>query len=705
MALIELKNVSYSYPQSEANILENVSVSINRGEYVSVVGMNGSGKSTLARLMAGFFNPVSGEIVKAEETLCGIVFQQPKEQIIAGVVERDTAFGPQNLSMSKSEIELRTIECLSVTSMADKALSRTFELSLGQTQRIAFSGILALFPDILILDEVTSMLDEEARKSLLEFVSQWNSKGHTVIQITHDFDEVQKSNRVIVLSGGKVAYDGTEKSFEENKEIYDSIFLPQDELKSFLRKNKELKKEKNCDIALSVQNVSCCYGDACAFENVSFDVKKGSLVAITGPSGCGKSTLFECIAGLRDVSSGTIYACSRPSLALQDSESALFEPFACDDVAFGPENNGINGKKLLESVKKSMEMAGIPYENFAERSTFNLSGGEKKKLSLAGIIALDREIMIFDEPTAGLDASSRKYILETLRQLSDSGKTVLFSTHRIEESAVADEIINWSDIKDNVVAEKKMSLAEQKIIPNARILKTLSGISASFMAPPKIPESIISHVHPLGKFLLFIALFLSALIFSGYKNLAVVLFLSVTYSLLAKNPLKNPLSAIKNLLPFIFMFALLEILFYPIYKGDKILFEFGKYAFTDRKLNFILRTFLRSSCSIFLISAFLFSTSEREIMDGLGCLLAPLGLLRIPVRHLVLVAGIIFRFIPLLMDELSGIIKTQIVRGAFGNAKGLKKIKMLVPVFVPLVLQTFRKAQYLADALTARYFK
>ena len=184
--LIKIDSVEYSYPQAAAKALDGISLTIRRGEYVTILGANGSGKSTLGRLTAGFFEPDSGTVKLAEGILPGIVFQQPKEQIVAGIVERDTAFGPQNLDMEKGEIELRTLECLSVTGLADRSESRTFELSLGQTQRLAFSGILALFPDLLILDEVTAMLDPCARTEILQLVERWHAKGHTVIHITHD---------------------------------------------------------------------------------------------------------------------------------------------------------------------------------------------------------------------------------------------------------------------------------------------------------------------------------------------------------------------------------------------------------------------------------------------------------------------------------------------------------------------------------------
>ena len=376
MSIVEIRNSSFTYPQNKEQTLCNINLEIEKGEYVAIVGKNGSGKSTLARMIAGFFEPDSGTVNIADGVLPGIVFQQPKEQIVASVVARDTAFGPQNLSMTKDEIELRTIECLTVTGLADRALSGTYELSLGQTQRLAFSGILALFPELLILDEVTAMLDPVARNELNEFIQQWNRRGCTVIHVTHDEDEALNSKRIIALEKGSVIFDGSPAQMTESKIIYEKIFADaslEDLAYSCGKKNEAPE-------VLTVENLWFSYKDRAVFSNVNFSLKKGSLVSLTGPSGCGKSTLFECLAGLLKNTGGIIRASSQPSLALQESEASLFERYAADDVAFGPRNKKVEGRALLERVKKSMDMAGLPYSEFANRGTFYLSGGEKRKL-------------------------------------------------------------------------------------------------------------------------------------------------------------------------------------------------------------------------------------------------------------------------------------------------------------------------------------
>lgn len=701
MSLLRITDASYTYPQTKKSVLRNINLEVNGGDYIALLGANGSGKSTLARMVAGFFEPDSGKVFMDKDVLPGIVFQQPKDQIVAGVVERDTAFGPQNLNLTKSEIELRTIECLSVIGLADRASSRTFELSLGQTQRLAFSGILALFPDLLILDEVTAMLDPGARKELVQFVDQWNVRGHAIIHVTHDLDEALRAKRIVVLDKGEIVFDGTRSDFEKNESLVEKIFgTPVDE---------NTFEKKPCpegeQISLEVKNLSFSYPDRTVFKDVSFSLKKGSLVALTGASGCGKSTLFECLSGLLAVESGTVNAVSRPVLALQESEASLFERYAADDVAFGPMNQGMQGKELLARVRKSMELAGLDYKEFGNRPTYALSGGEKRKLSIAGIIALDSDIMIFDEPTSALDPGARKTVLGTLRALANEGKTVLFSTHRMEEALVADVQLKWTELtqsQEAPAAESKLTLQEP--IPNAKIISSLRKGAQSFMAPPVVKKSLVSSLPAWVKSLLFLVIFVAGLSSYHLWMCGAMLLVNVIYALCARYPLKKPVKAFWKLAPWILVFALIQFVVFPVQEGDVILYNWRWFNITYSKLEMLGKAFIRGFSAIFSIGTFIYSTSEREILDGISDLLKPLALMKIPVRYFVLVIGIIFRFIPLLIDELCGIFKTQIVRGAFAHAKGFGKIKIIIPLFVPVILDTFRKAQNLSDALTARYF-
>ncbi len=223
MALLELKNVSFSYDK-RTRAVKNVSFEVEKGEYVAVIGHNGSGKSTLAKLFNGLLLPTKGELSVGGFSTAdkknlyeirkrvGVVFQNPDNQLISSIVEDDVAFGPENLGLSREEIGNRIDFALKAVEMEDFRKSTPERLSGGQKQRIAIAGVLAIRPEILVLDESTSMLDPEGRAEILEIVEKLNKEqGVTVITITHYMDEVIKADRVFVMNDGEIVLSGTPK--------------------------------------------------------------------------------------------------------------------------------------------------------------------------------------------------------------------------------------------------------------------------------------------------------------------------------------------------------------------------------------------------------------------------------------------------------------------------------------------------------------
>lgn len=226
MSQIVLKGVSYSYSLGEGSslkALKNLSFSVEKGEFVALAGMNGSGKSTLAKLFNGLFIPSSGEILidglstsDEKNTFeirkkAGMVFQNPDNQMVATIIEDDVAFGPENIGVPREEIIERVNEALEAVGMSEYRKRSASKLSGGQKQRIAIAGVLAMRPQILILDESTSMLDPNGRKEIMAIAKKLNEQGITVINITHNMDEAVLADRIIVLRKGRVAIDGTPK--------------------------------------------------------------------------------------------------------------------------------------------------------------------------------------------------------------------------------------------------------------------------------------------------------------------------------------------------------------------------------------------------------------------------------------------------------------------------------------------------------------
>ena len=222
-ALVRVENLFFAYNEA-AYVLKDICLEIREGEFVAVLGHNGSGKSTLAKLMNMILTPTKGKMfingldTSLEENtnevrrIVGMVFQNPDNQIVATIVEEDVAFGPENLGIEPPEIRRRVDEALETVGMSAYRLHSPSKLSGGQKQRIAIAGVIAMSPDLIILDESTAMLDPVGRKEVLETIRRLNAENNmTVLLITHYMDEAVFADRVIVLNEGEVFLDGTPK--------------------------------------------------------------------------------------------------------------------------------------------------------------------------------------------------------------------------------------------------------------------------------------------------------------------------------------------------------------------------------------------------------------------------------------------------------------------------------------------------------------
>lgn len=712
---VSVKQLCFSYENAPEPAVQDVSFELDSGSYTVIAGVNGSGKSTTARIIAGLLQPSAGTVEIADGLRTGFVFQSPKDQLICGVVARDTAFGPQCQSLPDSEIELRTIESLKSTGILDYAMHKSMFLSLGQTQKAALSGILAINPDILILDESVSMLDPKSREEIFTFLDMLHKKKRTILHITHDSDAISRAKDIIVMNGGKIIWKGNSSSFFADKtgSVYRSVFgTPLENRSCFQNKTQNRPAQ---EILLKAENISFSYGTHAVLKNISFSLKRGTLTALTGASGSGKTTLLEILAGLKKQDSGTVRSAGKPLLCQQNSDAALFEVFAADDVAFGPRNSGIKGKELLECVKTAMNRVNLPFEEFASKQTNCLSGGQKRRLSVAGIIAIKGDILLFDEPSAGLDGAAKYTVMHLLRSLAESGKTVLFTTHHYDEAQFADTSItlekagliapDFSPEEENKADGQKTVLTEQK--PSAgifspeyfsKMLDSLSENQAEQKRLQKLPAVI--------KYILFIALFAVSVAVQPVSLCAALLPVTILYALCSCCPAKKLFRSLIKILPFLLFFCILQMIFAPASANDTVFLPYKYFFVTAGKLWQCLKIILHTECALCCICAFSSSATENDILKGFSDLLAPLRLLKIPVKYPVILMEIIFRFIPLLLDEAISIIKIQLVRGGLKDEKGFfGKIRAIIPLIVPLIIQTVRRAEILADAMTVRGFK
>ena len=232
--IIEVKNLSYRYDhKSEDYILKDVSFHVKQGEWLSIVGHNGSGKSTTIRLIDGLLEAESGDIIISGDKLTannvwekrrqiGMVFQNPDNQFVGATVEDDVAFGLENQGMDYPMMVKRVHEALELVGMQNFKEREPARLSGGQKQRVAIAGVVALQPDIIILDEATSMLDPEGRLELIRTVKKIKDKNHlTVISITHDLDEISLSDRVLLMKNGQVESTATPRELFSRPDLED----------------------------------------------------------------------------------------------------------------------------------------------------------------------------------------------------------------------------------------------------------------------------------------------------------------------------------------------------------------------------------------------------------------------------------------------------------------------------------------------------
>ncbi len=511
MHIVEVDHLVYEYEKQDENgdvvgvkrAVSDVSLQVERGQFIAILGHNGSGKSTLAKHINALLHPSDGTVLvcgmdtRREEHLwdirknAGMVFQNPDNQIIATVVEEDVGFGPENLGVPTEEIWERVEKSLKAVGMYEYRKVSPNKLSGGQKQRVAVAGILAMKPACIILDEPTAMLDPSGRQEVMETLHQLNrEEGITVILITHFMNEAIEADRIFVMDHGSVALEGTPQQVFSQVEKLMSLHLdvPQvtelayrlrqsgraldagiltipafvDAYKaqegSFVPRTLECSTaDEKCDYepilelceAGYVYNPGTAY-ERTALESISLKLYEGEFIGLIGHTGSGKSTLIQLMNALEKPTSGRVLfhgedifgegfsrkeLRSRVGLVFQYPDHQLFESTVLEDVCFGPKNQGLSEEEALERAKEALRLVHAD-ESIWKDSPLELSGGQKRRVALAGVLAMKPEVLILDEPTAGLDPGGREEILDEIHRIhEETGMTVVLVSHSMEDVA------------------------------------------------------------------------------------------------------------------------------------------------------------------------------------------------------------------------------------------------------------------------------
>lgn len=488
---VRLAHVTLRYGDSVA--LDDVTLEVCRGERVCVLGANGSGKSTLASVICGLLAPDEGDVELAGHAVCtggvpdlaayrdarrqlGLVFQNPDDQIVTSVVADDVAFGPENLGVPRAQISARVARELRRVAMEKYAHADPSRLSGGQRQRVCIAGALAMEPAVLVLDEPSSLLDVRGRAAIMRVMGRLAAAGATLVHVTHFMDEALAADRVVVMQHGHVALEGTpnEVFAAKNVQVIEALGLEmpfEARLAVALRQagaaggaiaapgTPSDEKPAACapaaePLAILARDLGFSYGpDAQALDGVSLEVPARATTAIVGQTGSGKSTLLRLLCGLEAADAGSLTVCGinaatkrgrrqvrrAVGYVMQHPERQLFAQTVAEDVAFGPRNQGLSAAEVERRVAHALDLVGLADRR--DVSPFELSGGQQRLAAIAGVLAMEPELLVLDEPTAGLDPRGRARLRALMADLAAHGVTLLQVTHSMEDAARADHVV------------------------------------------------------------------------------------------------------------------------------------------------------------------------------------------------------------------------------------------------------------------------
>ena len=489
--IISLKDVTFSYKGSKRRALDGITLNVKQGECVAVLGPTGAGKSTLACVMNGtaprfMDGSLAGDVtvdglVPAKvgtaqmASRVGLVFGDPDTQLFGMTVEEDVAFGPANLGLGYESIMERVGKSIGDMRLAGLERRAPHRLSGGQKQATAIAGVYAMLPKIMVLDEPTSMLDPEGKARVFGIVRMLKEQlGVTVVLIEQEVDDILTlADRVFVMRSGKFVLSGTPREvFGRVEELRQAgVRVPQivefgtligaaetpftiEEAISAAPASASVNeaatpaaaprasRAAQADPVVEAVDVEFTYpGGARALDGVNLAVGRGDFVAIVGQNGAGKTTLTRHFNGLLRPSSGdirvlgrsakgvpTIELCRHVGYVFQNPDEQLFCTSVQEELRFGPTNIGVDPHVTSQRVEEILGDIGLT--KYREVWPKYLTKGERQRLALASVVAMDPDVLIVDEPTTGLDWVESLQILDYLERLrNEQKKTIIIITH------------------------------------------------------------------------------------------------------------------------------------------------------------------------------------------------------------------------------------------------------------------------------------
>ncbi len=427
MALATVDTLGFGYPHAAGSSLGGVSLSIEPGERVALLGPSGSGKSTLLRALGGLVPHFHGGTFGGRVVVAGLdtrsarpaglagvvasVFQDPEDQVVMATVENEVAFGPENLGVAPAEIGPRVEQALEAVGALHLLGRRTAELSGGELQRVCLASALAMRPALLLLDEPTSQLDEEGAEGFLAAVA---GLGIAVVLSEHRVARaLALAERVLFLDGGRLLCDAPVQDAREWLRAWRPAFAPDGG-------GEGLTAAAAGEPLLAADGLSFAYGAVPVLEGVSLSLHAGEVLVLEGRNGCGKTTLAKLAAGLLTPQAGTVERTGRACYLAQDPGRHLVRERVLDEVALSVGGDG-------ERAQAALRLVGLEWA--AERHPRDLSSGERERVGLAAVAVSEPRVLILDEPTRGVDPERKRELGAWLAAYAARGNAVLVVTH------------------------------------------------------------------------------------------------------------------------------------------------------------------------------------------------------------------------------------------------------------------------------------
>jgi energy-coupling factor transporter ATP-binding protein EcfA2 len=491
LAMIEVTDLTVHYGKQPA--LESVSLTVGRGEFVLLSGPSGCGKSTLARSLNGLIPHTSSAtmagrvVVDGLETTAhslpelaahvGLVFQNPATQLFNATVEEEIAFAPRNLGLSAEEVAARVALALDATGISPLRGRAIRTLSSGEQQRVAIASVLALRPQVLVLDEPTSNLDWRGVEQVMSTLARLHQQGLTILVIEHRLHAVVPlAKRVLLMQGGRIVADGQPEDVfaiptslprvgaTEGGRIALRLRSPRlrsgqagqalrpgsgqalglrypwrfADLQSAICNLQFAPPPAGAPPLVAIQGLEAGYGRQTVLQGLDLALYPGEFAALVGDNGAGKSTLARVLAGLLRPRRGKIIWNEKlRRLPLGRRVGFLFQnpldQLVCDtveeEVAFGPRNLGARSETLAQRERVETTLAVADLTALRHRRSAALSVGEQQRTALAAALSTDPRLLILDEPTMGQDWAHLSHLMESLTHLNHNGQAILLITH------------------------------------------------------------------------------------------------------------------------------------------------------------------------------------------------------------------------------------------------------------------------------------